>query len=141
MTPSSSINHLDCQPRTNCYCEFVMFKKVGVFKMFFSYHLSYLTIPIISPLPKFTFSSVSHDLNSKFHYAKHNRNFEETKVKKKKKKWSTLTSFWKPEACGQTDRSILIVQKLVENAKMPKFKCDILGNFQTLWMYPNKFWI
>ena len=72
MTPSSSINHLDCQPRgTNCYCEFVMFKKVGVFKMFFSYHLSYLTIPIISPLPKFTFSSVSHDLNSKFHYAKY----------------------------------------------------------------------
>ena len=36
------------------------------------------------------------------------------------------------EACGQTvlpDRSVLIGQKLVENAKMPKFKCDILSNF------------
>ena len=43
-----------------------------------------------------------------------------------------LTSFWKPEACGQTvlpDRSILIGQKLVENARIEKFKCDILGNF------------
>ena len=43
--------------------------------------------------------------------------------------------FGKPEACGQTellDRSILIGQKLVENAKIEKFKCDILGDFQTL---------
>ena len=30
------------------------------------------------------------------------------------------------------DRSVLIEQKLVENAKIPKFKCDILSNFQTL---------
>ena len=47
-----------------------------------------------------------------------------------------LASFWKPEACGQTvlpDRSVLIVQKLVKNAKIQKSKCDILGNFQTLW--------
>ena len=29
------------------------------------------------------------------------------------------------------DRSILIGQKLVENAKNSKFKCDILGDFQT----------
>ena len=31
-----------------------------------------------------------------------------------------MASFWKPEACGQTalpDRSVLIGQKLVENAK------------------------
>ena len=38
-------------------------------------------------------------------------------------KWSILASFWKPEACGQTvlpDRSVLIVQKLVENAKIKK---------------------
>ena len=44
--------------------------------------------------------------------------------------------FWKPEACGQTvlpDRSVLIGQKLVEKGKIPKFKCDILSNFQTLW--------
>ena len=44
--------------------------------------------------------------------------------------------FRKPEACGQTvlpDRSVLIGQKLVENAKIKKFKCDILGDFQTLW--------
>ena len=34
-------------------------------------------------------------------------------------------SFWKPKACGQTelpDRSVLIGQKLVENAKIQKFK-------------------
>ena len=46
-----------------------------------------------------------------------------------------LASFWKSEACGQTvlpDMSILIRQKLVENAKIRKFKCDILSNFQTL---------
>ena len=43
---------------------------------------------------------------------------------KKCEKWSNLASFWKPKACGQTelpDRSVLIGQKLVENAKMPKF--------------------
>ena len=40
------------------------------------------------------------------------------------KKWSKA-SFGKPEACGQTvlpDRSVLIGQKLVENAKIEKFK-------------------
>ena len=50
---------------------------------------------------------------------------------------SILASFWKPEACGQTvlpDRSVLIGQKLVENAKIQKFKCDILDDFQTLWL-------
>ena len=31
------------------------------------------------------------------------------------------------------DRSVLIGQKLVENAKIQKFKCDILRDFQTLW--------
>ena len=54
--------------------------------------------------------------------------FEWTKVNQKCQKWSILASFWKPEACGQTvlpDRSILIVQKLVENAKIQNFKCDI----------------
>ena len=47
-----------------------------------------------------------------------------------------LASFWKPEACGQTvlpDMSVLIGQKLVENAKIQKFICDILRNFQTMW--------
>ena len=47
-----------------------------------------------------------------------------------------LASFWKPEARGQTvlpDRSILTGQKLVKNAKIQKFKCHILSNFQTLW--------
>ena len=51
-------------------------------------------------------------------------------------KWSILASFWKPEACGQTvlpDRSVLIGQKLVENAKIQKIKCDILSNLQTMW--------
>ena len=43
-----------------------------------------------------------------------------------------LPSFWKPEACGKTvlpDRSVLIGQKLVENAKIKTFKCDIFSNF------------
>ena len=46
-----------------------------------------------------------------------------------------LVSFRKPEFSGQTvlpDRSILMGQKLVENAKIQKFKCDILSNFQTM---------
>ena len=30
------------------------------------------------------------------------------------------------------DRSVLIGQKLVENAKIQKFKCDILSYFQTM---------
>ena len=56
--------------------------------------------------------------------------------------------FWKSEACGQTvlpDRSILIGQKLVENAKIQNFKCDILSDFQTMcycvlwsWGVPEK---
>ena len=44
--------------------------------------------------------------------------------------------FWKPEACSQTvlpDRLILMRQKLVENAKIEKIKCDILSNFQTMY--------
>ena len=54
---------------------------------------------------------------------------------KKCQKWSNFASFWKPKPCGQTllpDRSVLIGQKLVENAKINIIKCDILGDFQTL---------
>ena len=43
--------------------------------------------------------------------------------------------FEKTEGCGQTvlpDRSLLIGQKLVKNAKIEKFKCDILGTFETM---------
>ena len=39
-------------------------------------------------------------------------------------------------ACGQTvlpDRSVLTGQKLVENAKIEKFKYDNLSNFQTIF--------
>ena len=46
-----------------------------------------------------------------------------------------MANFWKPDACGQTvlpDRSVLIGQTLVENAKSQNFKCDILGDFQTM---------
>ena len=46
-----------------------------------------------------------------------------------------LASVWKPEACGQTvlpDRSRVIGQKLEENAKIQKFKYNILSIFQTL---------
>ena len=41
----------------------------------------------------------------------------------------------KYKACGQTelpDRSVLIGQKLVENAEIQKFKSDIWSNFQTM---------
>ena len=41
----------------------------------------------------------------------------------------------KPETYALTvlpDRPNLKGQKLSENAKIQKFKCDILGNFQTL---------
>ena len=51
---------------------------------------------------------------------------------------SILAIFWKPEGFSQTvlpDRLILIGQKLVENAKIEKSKCDILGNFQNMWKY------
>ena len=61
--------------------------------------------------------------------------FEWTKINWKCQKWSILASFWKPEICGQTvlpDRSVLKGQKLVENAKIKKFKCDILSKFQTM---------
>ena len=61
--------------------------------------------------------------------------FEWTQVNQKFKKWSNLKSFWKPKACGQTelpDRTVLIGQKLVEKAKIQKFKCDILSNIQTM---------
>ena len=37
------------------------------------------------------------------------------------------------------DRSVLIGQNLVENAKIQKFKCDILSNFQTIWSW-EKLW-
>ena len=38
---------------------------------------------------------------------------------------------------------ILFGQKMVENAKVKKFKCDILGDFQTLWkwgFWKNMIW-
>ena len=44
--------------------------------------------------------------------------------------------YWQIEACSQTvlpDKLLLIEQKLIENAKIEKFKCDILSNFQTMW--------
>ena len=47
-------------------------------------------------------------------------------------KMVNLASFWKPGACGQIvvpDRSIVIGQKVVEIAKIKKFKCDIFGDF------------
>ena len=50
-------------------------------------------------------------------------------------KMLNLAIFWKREACGQTvlpDRSVLIGQKSMENAKIKKFKWDILDDFQTM---------
>ena len=36
------------------------------------------------------------------------------------------------------DRSVLTGQKLVENAKILKFKWDILSNFQIMWWEHNE---
>ena len=52
---------------------------------------------------------------------------------KKGQKWSNLAIFWKPKACGQTELPDRSGWKLVENAKIETFKCDILGDFQTLY--------
>ena len=49
---------------------------------------------------------------------------------------ANLAGFWNPEACGQTvlpDRSLIIGQKLMENAIIEKFKWDIMDDFQTQW--------
>ena len=48
----------------------------------------------------------------------------------------------KSAACGQIalpERSLLIRQKLVEIAKIKKFKCDILSYFQTMWSHLSQF--
>ena len=60
------------------------------------------------------------------------------KLIKKCQNWSILASFWKAEACGQTvlpDRSVLIGQNLMGNAKIQKFKWEILSNFQTMCLW------
>ena len=52
------------------------------------------------------------------------------------------SSFWRffenlklaVKQCYHTG-SVLIGQKLVENAKIKKLKCDILSSFQTMWNY------
>ena len=52
-------------------------------------------------------------------------------------KMVNLATFWKPDFFGRTvlpERSLLIGQKMV---KISKFKCDILGDFQTLWWEPH----
>ena len=64
------------------------------------------------------------------------------KLSEKSQKWSILASYWKSEACGQPvlpKSSAFIGQKVVENAKIKKFKCDILSNFQTMWHRWNPF--
>ncbi len=63
-------------------------------------------------------SLIQHCERSQLHL-----HFEWTKVNQNCQKWPNLASFWKLEACGQTvlpDRSVLIGQKLVENAKIQK---------------------
>ena len=59
--------------------------------------------------------------------------FEWTNVYQKCQKMANFGESLKPEAYYHTvlpDRSILIGQKLVENAKMLKFKYDILDEFR-----------
>ena len=57
------------------------------------------------------------------------------KLIKNAKNCPFLARFWKRAYCGQTvlpDRSVLIGQKLVENAKIENVKWDILSTFQTI---------
>ena len=57
-----------------------------------------------------------------------------------------MASFWKSEAFGQTvlpDRSISKGQKLMENAKIEKLKCDILDDCAKMgilktWFFEEK---
>ena len=62
-------------------------------------------------------------------------NFNRPKIGRKCQTGQFWQDFFKPEACGQIvlpDRSILVGQKLVKNAKIKKLKCDIFrGDFQT----------
>ena len=55
---------------------------------------------------------------------------------------SIWASLWKPEACGQTvlpDRSLLIGQKLVKNAKIQKL-FDILSGQKFNGSFLTGFW-
>ena len=68
------------------------------------------------------------------------QHFEWTKVSSKCQKWSILASFGKPEACGQTvlpDRSVLIGQKLVQNAKIQMRHFGQFSNDVYISMYKN----
>ena len=50
--------------------------------------------------------------------------------------------FLKPKACGQTVLPVMAIltrKKLIENAKIEKIKCDILGDFQTMCHLVNIF--
>ena len=60
--------------------------------------------------------------------------FEKTKDHKECRKNGQFGKILKPEAGGQvllSDRSVLIGQKLVENAQTEKFKCNIFRLFST----------
>ena len=62
--------------------------------------------------------------------------FNPTKVNQKCQKWSILASFWNLEVCGQTvlPDTLIFWQKVVKITKIEKFKSDILGDFQILWL-------
>ena len=70
-------------------------------------------------------SLIGHCEQSELHL-----HFECTKVHQKSQKSPILESFWKPESCRQPvvpDKLILKGQKLMDNAKIGKFKQDILS--------------
>ena len=104
-----------------------IFKELMAEQVSFSLQVSYLSSTVFENHRK---SLIQHCERSE-----QRLHFEWTKVNQKCQKWSILASFCKPEACCQTvlpDSSVLIGQKLVENAKIQKFKCDILSDFQTM---------
>ena len=52
---------------------------------------------------------------------------------KRSLKYAQNGPIWRVFDTELPDRSVLKGQKWVENAKIQKFKCDILGDFHTLW--------
>ena len=71
------------------------------------------------------------DLIQHCEWSKLRLHFECTKVHKKCKKNRRLASFWSLRSKSVTRQvSLILGQKLVENPKIQKLKCDILGIFK-----------
>ena len=81
-------------------------------------------------------------------HSEHSLHFEWTKINQKCQKRSILASFWKSETCGQTvlpDMSVLIGQKLVENAKIQMRHFWVIfkqcGSLLTEYSWNSEYWL